>query len=153
MLRTNLLIPDRSEVYLQCREVYTLGTVQHMQCTCSVRVVQAVHTLPTHCRLQCTLHIHCTYTAYTLASYGSIFVHCTYTATCSLHCSYTGFTLPVHSTLIWDIRHKQDHYGTALNIFLLPWNFLSRRVFLQTGWHLAIYIQYIGSSSLNLIVF
>ncbi len=55
-------------VYLQCHAVYTAGTLQPMQCTCSMAAF-------------CTLHIHW--------QQVEVYLQCT----CSLHCSYTACTL------------------------------------------------------------
>ena len=57
-------------VYPQCHAVYTVGTLQPMQCTCSMG-----------CQHFCTLHIHCQQVA--------VYLQCM----CSLHCSYTACTL------------------------------------------------------------
>ncbi len=63
--------PDRSGVYLQCHAVYTEGTLQHMQCTCSIGGLKHFCTLHLHCQqvavyMQPTLQLHWNYTAYTL---------------------------------------------------------------------------------------
>ncbi len=97
------MFPDRSGVYLQCRAVYTPGTLQHMQCTGSVVVpvgqnttllVPAVYvqsTLYVHCLHTADCSVHGIYTVHTLYMHCSNFLDCRYTASALLlHCRYTA---------------------------------------------------------------
>ncbi len=106
--------PERSGVYLQCHAVYTVGTLQPMQCTCSIGCSYTADTLQTEVYTAGTLLLHCKYTVGTLHSavntantlqngllcqhFFTLHIHCQQVAvylqcTCSLHCSYTVCTL------------------------------------------------------------
>ncbi len=107
--------PDRSGMYLQCHAVYTVGTLQPLQCTCSIGCSYTADTLHTAVYTVPTLHVHC--------SYSSIFVHCTYTAskwqcTCSIRAAYTAATLKLYC-LYTPLR-------SGMQLWMAPLDYLSR---------------------------
>ncbi len=124
--KTILNYPDRSVVYLQCHAVYTAGTLQPMQCTCSIGCSYTADTLQTAVYTVPTLHVHCRYLHCRMVSYGSIL----YTAhtlpssgsvpalyvqpSLQLHCLYT----PLRSGLIY----MSTWMGQVLGIHLPVWN-------------------------------
>ncbi len=111
-------IPDRSGVYLQCRAVYTAGTLQHKQCTCSVGKYTE-DTLLLHFGYTASGSVHSKYTADWPLMAAYLYTAHTLPASGSVCAAYTGFILPVHSTSVWDINHMASSFisGNVMGVF------------------------------------